>query len=163
MKSSANTGETIVDGALYAGAQVIRLNDPRATGQVAARVRSSDDDSIGLIARWHDQVNYYYFSVNPQEQYANIVRVQDNVYTELAHVNFTTFATWGNTWRTLEFSHAGPHFVGSVDGVAVVTASDSAAPHDTGYYGLYTAFMNPVEVTWLEETMSFHIGMRDMP
>jgi pectate lyase len=107
------------------------------TATVSARVRpntfsGNGSRGIGVAARVQNTSNFYALVVTP-----TAVQIRKGATTVLASASFS--ATTG-TWYTLSLSATGSSLVGSVNGAAVVTASDGS--YSTGRAGLlanYTA------------------------
>ena len=53
------------------------------------RLRSDDDDGIGVMFRYQDQSNYYRLAMNQQDSYRRLMKKVDNQNIPLAEDNFT--------------------------------------------------------------------------
>jgi hypothetical protein len=114
------------------GTQAV-AGDPTWTDvMMTARLRSLDNDAIGLLFRYADADNYYRFSMDSQRGYRRLVKNvggtfsllwEDDFAYEVAHTYEVTLVTLGNTLR------------GYLDGqpMFVLEDSDLAA----GRIGLY--------------------------
>ena len=99
---------------------------------VSARLRSLDNDAIGLVFRYADIDNYYRFSMDSERGYRRLVKNVDGGFSRLWEDDFTyeidrtyeiVIAALGNTVR------------GYLDGVPMFAVEDSEL--STGRVGLY--------------------------
>lgn len=100
--------------------------------RVTARMRSSDDDAIGLVFRYRDEQNWYRFSMDRERAYRRLVRSVDGVVDEL----------WSDAEQyelnrdyLLTIDAIGDALVGYLDGIELFSVSDDA--HSQGTVGLY--------------------------
>lgn len=127
------------------GPMIIHRQFPKNNVIVSVYVRSSDNDTAAVIARWVDVSNYYFFSADPQNDRAQIVKVKNGLFSLLAVAPLTQIgSTWPNGSVKLELHALGPHLTGLINGNLAVTVSDGNAPHTTGYTGFMHAHMSDV-------------------
>ncbi|HEY9037485.1 MAG TPA: hypothetical protein VIN05_00885 [Roseovarius sp.] len=100
--------------------------------RVTVRLRSGDDDAIGVVVRYRDADNWYRFSMDRQRGYRRLVRSVNGTVTEL----------WGDTQAytlgrdyLLTLDAIGDTLVGYLDGAVLFSVSDDS--HETGTVGLY--------------------------
>lgn len=100
--------------------------------QLSVRLRSTDDDAIGVVFRYQDADNWYRFSMDHQLSYRRLVRCAAGVVTLL----------WqDSTAYQLDHSHEltivaeGPHLRGWLDGEALFDLTDAGLA--AGRIGLY--------------------------
>jgi len=92
-------------------------------------------EEVGLIARWKDQGNRYYFRhMYDMNQYRLMKHVGGDV-TILATWDFTPSA---NTWYTMEFIVMGDRLIGRHNGSTIIDVTDTDL--DRGYIGLHSAY-----------------------
>ncbi len=101
--------------------------------QASVRIRSSDNDAVGVMFRYQDAQNYYRFSWNAQEAYRRLVKVVNGVVTVLAEdaVPYVKNQTYQVT-----VSADGPALAVWIDGSEVWAVSD--ASHTTGTVAMYS-------------------------
>ena len=104
--------------------------------RLRATVRSTDDDSIGVVLRYQDESNYVRYSIDQQRSYRRIMEVVDGVYTTIweddeAYVSGTDYEIDIRVYDTRIVVFHGELFV------AAAELSQSSA----GQAGLY-AYMN---------------------
>jgi hypothetical protein len=99
------------------------------------KLRSDDNDMIGVIFRYVDDKNYYRFTWNQESPSRQIVRVKDGAATVLA--GDTVPYRTGETYQ-VEVAVNGPAIAVAIDGQQVLSAADSSFPR--GSVALYSAF-----------------------
>jgi hypothetical protein len=110
--------------------------------RLSARLRSEDDDAIGVVFRYVDAENYYRFSMDSQRGYRRLVRRAVGVTTVLWQD--TVAYTVGREYVvTVEAS--GPVLRGWLDGVPLFSVRD--ARHESGRVGMY-CWANPGARFW---------------
>lgn len=114
--------------------------------RASLRLRSSDDDAIGVMFRVQDADNYYRFSMDRQRGYRRLVKKVDGVYTLLAQdgVAFVQGRDYA-----VEIGAEGTALTVRIDGAVVFSVTD--ADIAGGTIGLYNwanngAFFDDVAV-----------------
>jgi len=114
------------------GTQAVTGSSTWADYRLTARIRSDDDDAIGLLFRYVDDNNYYRLSLDAQRNYRRLVKVEDGVFTLL----------WEQVGGylvgepfTLTVDAIGSRLVGYLGDVQLFEVQDST--HATGQVGLY--------------------------
>jgi hypothetical protein len=104
---------------------VCRASRKLADFQMAADIRSEDDDAIGIMFRYRDPANYYRFSWDQQRRTRRLVKCHNGQFTILAHdaVGYEI----GNTYRVAIVAR-GPQFAVAIDGTPIFQAWDSEIP-----------------------------------
>ncbi len=100
---------------------------------VSADMSSTDDDFMGLVFRYQDSDNYYYFYMSSQQSLYSLLKVVDGSTTVIT--SETGGYTSGETYR-VEVVLQGTGIKVYVDGVQVIDETDSAL--DKGKIGLIT-------------------------
>ena len=100
---------------------------------IEARLRSTDDDALGLVLRWSSEDEHYRFEWDRQRWRRRIVRVHKGVSTELA-ADALPFAD--NSWQRVRFSAIGARLVVQVNGKVVLSALDNKVT--AGQAGLFS-------------------------
>ena len=99
---------------------------------MSARLRSLDDDAIGLLFRYADAGHYYRFSMDRQRGYRRLIRNVGGVFTLLWE---DTFAFEAGRVYELVVAAIGGMLRGYVDGIPVFVVEDGDLP--AGRIGLY--------------------------
>ena len=99
---------------------------------ISVRLRSDDNDGIGLMFRYQDGDNYYRFSMDHERSFKRLVKVVDGALTVLWQDNEPY--TVGQTYE-LAVRAMGHELRGHLDGEHVFTVSDGDLKH--GRIGLY--------------------------
>lgn len=93
---------------------------------------SDDDDAIGVVVRYVDPQNYYYFAIDAQRDYRRFVRVEGNIFTTL----------WSGTGgyvpgdrNRITVDAIGNRFTGYMGNTSLFSLTDDA--HAAGRIGLY--------------------------
>ncbi len=100
--------------------------------RVTIRLRSDDNDAIGVMFRYKDKNNYYRFSMDSERRYRRLVKKINGTVTELWH-DAEAFET-GRIY-TLTFDAFGERLQGFIDGYSLIDISDPDL--DAGQIGLY--------------------------
>ncbi|MCW5979065.1 MAG: right-handed parallel beta-helix repeat-containing protein [Bryobacteraceae bacterium] len=100
---------------------------------VSVRMKSSDDDALGLMFGYKDANNYYRFSMDKTRNYRRLVKVVNGTWTQLAA---DAFAYAKNQWYTVAATLANGQIQITFDGQPLFTVNDSS--HTTGRIALYT-------------------------
>ena len=100
---------------------------------VAVKMRSTDDDGIGLMFGYKDRNNYYRFSMDRQQGYRRLVKVVNGVFTKLAE---DAVAYAQNQWHTVEATMVSGRIKIVFNGQTLFAVSDSS--HTAGKVGLYS-------------------------
>lgn len=100
--------------------------------EISVRLRSTDDDAIGVLFRYVDEQNYYRFSMDSQRAYRRLIRKVNGVVTLLWQdaVAYTVGKTYDLTIRAI-----GADLRGFLDGAQLFALSDGALPR--GRIGFY--------------------------
>lgn len=99
---------------------------------ISVRLRSLDDDAIGVLFRHIDNNNYYRFSMDSQRGYRRLVKNTGGTFTLLWEDDFSYEV--GRTYE-LTVLAVGDRLRGYIDGVPVFVVDDS--DHASGQIGLY--------------------------
>jgi|GEM_PF-1358398 len=101
---------------------------------IQGRLKSNDDDAIGLVARFTDGDNHYRFEWDRQRWRRRLVKVSNGVSTELA---FDTERFEEGRYYTVRLLVVGGRVAAIVNGKTVLTAVD-ATPLLGGKTGLFS-------------------------
>jgi len=101
---------------------------------ISASFNNSDDDSVGLIARYQDANNYYRFSLDNQRGQVRLMARVDGEFVMLDEEDITDPYDIGS-WTDISLTVDGSDIEGRIDDVLIVHATDVA--HDKGAVGLY--------------------------
>jgi hypothetical protein len=101
--------------------------------QADLAIRSTDDDTIGVMFRYQNGNNYYRFSWDKQRGYRRLVKKQGGVFSLLAQDSVPY--TVGQTYQ-VRIVAQGPLLTVSIDGVPVFSVTDAAI--SSGGIGLYS-------------------------
>ncbi len=115
-----------------AGTHALAGGSDWADYRLTVRLRSDDDDAVGVLVRYVDDDNYYRLSLDSQRNYRRLVKKENGTYSTL----------WEDTGGlavgepfTLTLDVAGPRLAGYLGESQLFAVSDSA--HATGRIGLY--------------------------
>lgn len=125
-------GSTAALSANKPGTLAITGNSDWRDYRVTAKLWSDDDDAIGLVVRYVDAGNYYYFAIDAQRNYRRLVKVEDGVMTTLW--NAPGGYTPGDITR-LTIDAIGNRISGYMGDTALFSVID--ATHTQGRIGLY--------------------------
>jgi hypothetical protein len=103
-----------------------------------ARVRSTDNDSLGIIVRYTDPGNYYRFYINAQNRITRLSRYVNGVHTSLGTFAWT-YTPWSGPWYDIGLEARGTTinaYIGQVQATPVISVTDSSHAH--GGIGLYS-------------------------
>jgi hypothetical protein len=99
---------------------------------LTARLRSEDDDAIGLVFRYADANNFYRFSMDRERGYRRLVKCFAGVFTHL----------WGDAmlyqtgqWYEITITCIGSLILGYIDGIPMFVVDDASLV--AGRVGLY--------------------------
>jgi PKD repeat protein len=108
---------------------------------VSVNFTSPDNDSVGIMARYIDDDNFYRFSVDTERGFARIVAKQNGNYhllaEDLSHPGYTP-----NANHSLRLSVDGSLIEAYFDSALVLTATDTR--HAAGAIGLYCWYSDGV-------------------
>ena len=127
---------------------------------VNINLKSTDDDSIGVIFRYKDPENYYHFFMDRERSYRKLVKKVDGVVRVLAEDDFTYNE---NQWYNLKLLLEGDSLQISFDGLLLFDLIDSSlsygsiAPFSCGNAGSY--FDNVIAYN-IDETPPVLISVR---
>ncbi|MFC7227976.1 DUF1080 domain-containing protein [Salinirubellus salinus] len=107
-------------------------DEPFTDGRVTVRLRSDDDDAIGVMVRVRDEENYYRFSMDSERSYRRFDRQTDGITVPL-WADEVSFEAGHEYLLTLDCE--GDRFTGYLDGVELFSVRDSA--HAAGALALY--------------------------
>ena len=124
------------EGAIEKPGTLVYYGDPNWSDyRVSVMVTSTDDDAVGVIARYADRNNYYRFSLDVERGYARLVAKESGDYHLLAEdLDHPGFVQGTPTRLSLEVE--GDQVRAYVDDMQVLTATDTR--HLSGAAGLYT-------------------------
>ncbi|MFB6165874.1 MAG: hypothetical protein ABEJ31_12010 [Haloarculaceae archaeon] len=101
----------------------LRSEETIRDGRVTVRLRSDDDDAIGVLVRVRDEENYYRFSMDSERGYRRFDRQTDGRTVPLWHDDV---AFEPGREYVLTVDCAGDRFTGSLDGVELFSVRDDA-------------------------------------
>lgn len=140
---SATTGVLVQSSNIYDG--IPDKNEPEKLGtyaytgdaswsdyEVSLKLRSTDNDAIGIMFRYQNPDNYYRFSMDKQRSYRRLIKKTGGVVTVLAE---DTFAYEQFEWTQINITAAEDNIVISQNGLVVFTVTDSSL--SSGMIGLY--------------------------
>ena len=126
---------------------------------VSLKLRSRDDDGIGIMFRYQDPDNYYLFSMGKQRNYRTITKKVDGVVTELAG---DTVPYIMNQWYEVRIEVQGNTIKAYLDDTLLFDVQDDSLA--TGKIGLYSwgntgsdfddISVNPIIYTLPEQELS---------
>jgi hypothetical protein len=116
---------------------------PLADVVVRARVRSDDDDGIGLVFRYQDEDNFYFLLIDSQRGYRRLGKKVGGVFADLHTAGGLDSQNGYPVGQELELSvtAVGDALAASLDGQLILSARDGSIA-DPGRVGLY-AWGNP--------------------
>ena len=100
---------------------------------VNLKLRSRDDDGIGIMFRYQDPDNYYMFSMGRQRNYRTIIKKVDGVVTELAG---DTVGYNENQWYDVKIDVQGNTIKAYLDDTLLFDVQDDSLA--SGKIGLYS-------------------------
>lgn len=100
---------------------------------VEAKIRSLDNDEIGIIFRYRDNNNYYRFSMNSQLKYRRFIKKVDGKVIVLASDDF---AYNQGQWYSIKIKAIGKNIELYIDNSLIFTITDIS--HKFGKIGLYS-------------------------
>jgi len=100
---------------------------------ISVRLRSTDNDAIGVMFRYQDNDNYYRFSMDRQRNYRRLIKKENGVFTLLAE-QASGYVT--NQWYTLDVEVNGELLRVWLDGELLFEAANSGLP--LGRIALYS-------------------------
>jgi hypothetical protein len=101
-------------------------------GRVTVRLRSDDDDAIGVMVRCRDDENYYRFSMDSERSYRRFDRQADGITVPL-WADEVSFEAGREYLLTLDCE--GDRFTGYLDGIELFSVRDDT--HAAGAIALY--------------------------
>ena len=101
--------------------------------RVAVKMKSTDDDGIGLMFGYKDKNNYYRFSMDRQQGYRRLVKVVNGVFTTLAE---DSVAYAQNQWHSVEATMVSGRIKIVFNGQTLFAVSDTS--HTAGKVALYS-------------------------
>jgi len=103
--------------------------------RVSVRFTTTDDDGVGIIARYQDAEHYYRFSLNSQHSYARLVKRDGDTWTALAvDEEYVGYAL--DEWTTISLRVTGDLIEAMVGDTVILSATDSS--FGDGGIGLYS-------------------------
>ena len=135
LKQSSNIygGSTTRSDIRKPGTNIVAGNAAWKNYDFSVRMRTFDDDGVGVVFRYVDKNNHYRFSMDRQRGYQRLVKKVNGVYTLLAQ-NSRGYAT--NTSYQLRVVAVGSSLQILMDGAVVFTVKDASLP--AGKFGMYT-------------------------
>ena len=139
MRSGQMVQSSNIHGGLTSAASPVKPGTMAVSGdtawqdyRIAAELQSDDDDAIGVVARYLDPENYYYFAIDAQRDYRRFARVEDGTYTTL----WTGMGgyTPGDINR-MTLDAVGNRFTGYLGDTVLFSVTDDT--HASGQVGLY--------------------------
>jgi hypothetical protein len=115
---------------------LIFIGDPGwADYDVSVFFNATDDDAVGILARYVDEHNYYRFSVDNERSYARLVARIGGAFVLLDEdLDFPGYTQ--GVWTELALIVDGDSIEAYVDDELVLSATSSA--HPAGAVGLYS-------------------------
>jgi Domain of Unknown Function (DUF1080) len=107
---------------------IARLSSKWSDYRVSMKIRSTDDDAIGVMFRYQDNENYYRFSWYPQEKYRRLEKRVDGVFKVLAQDSVGYKA--GQTYL-LQIVAQGSTLKILIDGKTIFSVSDKSLSEGT--------------------------------
>lgn len=107
--------------------------------ELVARVRTDDNDAIGVVLRWQDGQNHYRFSLDAERGYRRLVKVVQGVWTVLWQSDADYVP---NAWHTIQCSARGDRLRVQWDGLPLCEVRDTSLA--MGRAGLYCWASTPV-------------------
>ena len=123
------SGEISEKPGTYAIAGDVKWKDYRLT----VRMRSDDDDGIGIMFRYLDEENYYRLSCDAQHNYQRLTKKEDGIVSTLWEAANSYVV--GESF-TFTIDAIGPHLKGYMDDMPIFDLTDSV--HLAGKVGLYS-------------------------
>ena len=101
----------------------------------SVRFRTSDDDGVGVLARYQDAEHYYRFSLNSQHSFARLVKRDGDTWTALA-VDDEYFGYPNAEWQTISVRVTGDLIEAMIGETVILSATDASFAQ--GAIGLYS-------------------------
>ena len=137
---SSNIYSTNVSNTYYRQGTYMYWNDPKAfhwdNYQFDVTLRSTDNDGIGVLFRYHDLYNYYKFEMDVQRAFRTLYKMHEGVETTLATVSVDP-AFPINVDMQLSVNVHGDQINILLDGVNVFGSAITDADIPFGTVGLY--------------------------
>ena len=129
------------------GTYFLTGNENWTNYEYSVRVKSTDDDAIGVMFRYQGKDNYYRFSMDKQRGYQRLIKKVNGRYTTLAENNQSYNV---GQWYTLKVRAVGSSIQVFVDNNLVFNVTDSQIP--SGKIALYnwgqqSAYYDDVKVS----------------
>ena len=102
--------------------------------RISVRLRSDDDDAIGVMFRYVDENNYYRFSMDRERSYRRLIKKVDGVVTKLWEGEDNVQYTLRREY-ILTLDCVGERLIGYLDGVQLFAKEDGELT--SGRIGLY--------------------------
>jgi hypothetical protein len=129
LSETSDAGGTEPDGPMRFS--ILEIHD---NADISVKVRSSDNDGAGIVFRYVDPENYYFFYVRPQLHIARFYKRRRGGF--IAYPSGTTLIQFSSTAdTTLKVELRDATFRGFINGTQVAAATDGEFP--TGYAGIY--------------------------
>jgi len=116
------------------GTMAITGDPAWAAIRIEARLRSTDNDGIGLVFRFVDANNYYRLSFDKQRSFRRLVNCVGGAFTTLWEDSTASYTQ--SLGFTLRIDAFGPRLTGLLNGTPLFDISD--ATHKLGRIGLYS-------------------------
>lgn len=105
---------------------------------LACDLSSQDDDGIGLVFRWQDVDNFYYFLMDRERNYRRIGKKVGGVFQELATAAFDLAHGYAaDQVYAVRVRVSGPSFSAWLNGDQIVSGQDTSLPN-AGRVGLFS-------------------------
>ena len=130
---SSNIGSTVNNGNL--GTYALYTKRAWYDYQVSFKMRSDDDDRLGVMFRYQDDQNYYRFSWDKSGSRRQLVKRENGVFTVLAEdaVPYSNGITY-----QVEIVAQGSSLKVNIDGSAIFAVSDASL--DAGTVAFYSSY-----------------------
>ena len=134
-RSNIYSGTPEGEGPLDKLGTLVFTGDPDWEDYIASvRFRASDNDSVGVIARYRDNDNYYRFSLDNQRSFARLVaRVDGDFFLLDSDSDFVGYDL--NTWTEISLDVIGTDIEAYVGDDLILSATDARI--SSGAVGLY--------------------------
>jgi hypothetical protein len=129
-------GDSASNGLNKPGNYVLASVDPLVLRNysVKAKVRDDSSNGIGMVIRWQGPGDHYKISMNRNFGYFSITKFQSGIASTIANISY--FFTVGRTYD-MEVKAIDSTITVLLDGVVVVSGTDTGSPIFNGKIGFY--------------------------
>jgi hypothetical protein len=137
----SSTGSTTTSPPSTPSGTIARLSSKWSDYRVSVKIRSSDNDGVGLMFRYQDSENYYRFSWNSHHKYRRLEKQVGGVFKVLAQ-DSVTYKT-GQTYA-LQIVAQGSSLKVLIDGQTIFSVTDTSLSEGTialySHYNMGSSF-----------------------